>query len=280
VAGDFFGAAVAVAGERVVVGAFGRAAGQGAAFVFERDGDGWVQVQALGAEVPAEMEQFGKHVALRGDRVVVSGQGFEQAPMVGSRGGAYLFSHDDASDEGEAQGDHFRLLAALRADDGVPGDTLGVGTELTDREVFLGAPFDDAPAQPAPDLSKAPGSAYLFGLTQAIGEPCGRDEDCGPAALCCALACAAVDACEPAAPTTGGPGSSSGGETPTSGAATTGGSTSTGAGEVPEAQFEPGDAGCACDAEARGGDMIEMAGVLVLTMLLRRRRGARPVCDP
>ena len=45
----------------------------------------------------------------------------------------------------------------MRADDGVPGDFLGVGMALTDREVFLGAPYDDAPAQPAPDLSKARG---------------------------------------------------------------------------------------------------------------------------
>jgi MYXO-CTERM domain-containing protein len=103
-----------------------------------------------------------------------------------------------------------------------------------------------------------------------------RDDDCGPAALCCDDACAAVDACEPASPTTGGPGSSSGGETPTTGAATTSGSTSTGTGEAPEARFEPGDAGCACDADDRGGaDMA--AGMLVLTMLLRRRRrGTRP----
>ena len=134
----------------------------------------------------------------------------------------------------------------------------------------------DAPAQPAPDLSKAPGSAYLFALTQATGEPCGRDEDCGPAALCCEHTCAAVEDCEPASPTTGGPGGSSGGGTPTTGAATADGSTSTGPGAVPEAQFEPGDAGCACDADNRRGAPIEVAGLLVLTAALRRRRGAGP----
>ncbi len=47
----------------------------------------------------------------------------------------------------------------MRADDGVPGDFLGVG--------------------------------------MALGEPCARDEDCGDAALCCEHACAALDDCEP-----------------------------------------------------------------------------------
>jgi len=45
--GDFFGAAVAVEGERVLVGAHGRDAQAGAAYVFERVADKWAQVQGL-----------------------------------------------------------------------------------------------------------------------------------------------------------------------------------------------------------------------------------------
>ena len=86
----------------------GRSGDQGAAYVFELEGDDWV---------------------------------------VGSRGGGYLFARDD---EG------FRLLAAPRADDGVPGDHLGVGAALTDDEAFLGAPDDDAPGQPPKPRQREP----------------------------------------------------------------------------------------------------------------------------
>lgn len=272
VAGDYFGAAVAISGETVLVGARGRLGDQGAAYVFERDGAGWVQRQALVADVSLPMELFGADVALRGDRALVTGHGFELDPMVGPRGGGYLFARDD---EG------FRLLAALRAEDGVPGDYLGVGAALTDNEVFLGAPYDDAPGQPMPDLASAPGSAYLFGLTQALGEPCARDLDCADAARCCDHVCAAVVDCEPVTQTTGGvEGSSSSGEPPTTGDASTSSSSSssTGSEPPPAAQFEPGDAGCACDAGDRGlvGRVPPMmVATILLIGLSTARRGRR-----
>ncbi len=268
VAGDFFGTAVAISGDRVLVGARGRSGDQGAAYVFEREGDGWVQRQELVADVPLAMESFGADVALRGDRALVTGRGFELDPMVGPRGGGYLFARDD---EG------FRLLAALRADDGVPGDYLGVGAALTDDEAFLGAPYDDAPGQPMPNLANAPGAAYLFGLTQAPGEPCARDLDCADAALCCDHVCAAVIDCEPVTQTTGGvEGSSSSGEPPTTGGTSTGSSSSTGA-EPAAAQFEPGDAGCACDAGDGGpvGMMMVVMMTMMTMLMVRPRRGRR-----
>jgi len=129
-----------------------------------------------------------------------------------------------------------------------------------------------------PDLANAPGSAFLFGLTQALGEPCARDLDCADAALCCDHVCAAVVDCEPVTQTTGGvEGSSSSGGPPTMGDASTSSGSSTGPEAPPAAQFEPGDAGCACAAGDRGRMVVGPAMVLTIMLigLSRTRRGRR-----
>lgn len=272
VANDFFGAAVAISGEQVLVGARGRAAQQGAAYVFQRGAGTWSQLQELTAEAPMPGEVFGSRVALGSERAVVTGWGFEQVPMVGPRGGGYLFGRGP---EG------FHLLAALRTDDGVPGDFLGIGLALSDREALLGAPYDDAPAQPNPDLAKAPGAASVFALTQATGEPCVVDGDCADADRCCDLVCVAVPVC--AVDTTGGETEAdSTGPEPTTGAMTgqssgvvsgsNGSSDSSSAASPPELEFTPGEAGCACSATGSGAPCAPAVLVIVTAFALRRRR--------
>jgi uncharacterized protein (TIGR03382 family) len=256
--GDYFGAAVAIEPERILVGAYGRDAQAGAAYVFERPGGKWVQVQALTAEAPIATEVFGARVALRDGRALVSGWGYEPLAGVGSRGGAYLFVHD---------GEALVLQAALRADDGVPGDYLGLGAALSEDAALLGAPYDDAPAQPTPMLGSALGSAYVFTLGQAAGEPCVLDVDCVAGTRCCDAVCVALASCEVA--TTGesmatgdgltgeGPGSSN----------DAGGST----GGLPEVEIDPRTEGCGC---ATGGPEIGGAWLGLWALGRRRRRRA------
>ncbi len=77
-----FGEAVAVDGDRLLVGAPAAddsVADCGAAYVFERNGASWVQVAKLLAPVPVSGEEFGAAVALRGD-VAVVGASLADAP--------------------------------------------------------------------------------------------------------------------------------------------------------------------------------------------------------
>lgn len=71
VAGDRFGAAIAIDGNRVAVGAPSRKV-KGAAFIFRREGGNWIQEseQVAPATVPGNA-QFGAAVAVNGDRVIV-----------------------------------------------------------------------------------------------------------------------------------------------------------------------------------------------------------------
>lgn len=88
-----FGAAVAVSGARVLVGAPGTTIGSatpvGAAFVFVRQGDGWVQqsMLRLPADAPLETQSFGGAVALSGDDAIVGTR--RRSGM--ARGEAYAF---------------------------------------------------------------------------------------------------------------------------------------------------------------------------------------------
>ncbi len=261
VVGDFFGAAVAIEGERVLVGAFGRDGSAGAAHVFERSGGKWMQVQALTAEVPTSGEVFGGRVALAGGRALVSGWGYEPLANVGSRGAAYLFARD---------GEAFVLVSALRADDGVPGDFLGMGAALSADAALLGAPYDDAPAQPTPMLGSALGSAYVFAVGQAAGEPCASDVECAEALRCCDAVCVAIAACEAA--TTGeltSTGDASTGHGSSSGAVVT---SSEGDGGLPQVEIDPRADGCGC---AAGGPGFGGAWLGVWALGWCRRRRSR-----
>jgi hypothetical protein len=258
---DFFGNSVAIVGDRVLIGAYGRFGQLGAAYLFVREGDAWMQTQEITAETPTVTEAFASRVALTAEHAVVSGWGFQAVEGIGGRGGGYLY---------RGSGELVNLLAALRADDGVPGDLLGVGAALSEQSALLGAPYDDAPTEPVFVSSKAPGSARVFGLQQALGEFCVDDLDCGAGALCCESACTAVAACV-------GPGSSSGeiegssgsGDVPTTG---TDVPETSGGPELPGLSFEPGEVGCGCrEAPGRGVGMIGMICGLMLLGLRRRR---------
>jgi hypothetical protein len=88
-----FGAAVAVSGARVLVGApgttFGSATPVGSAFVFVREGTGWAQqaMLRLPPDAPPGTASFGGAVALSGDDAIVGTR-----PRIGMvRGEAYAF---------------------------------------------------------------------------------------------------------------------------------------------------------------------------------------------
>jgi hypothetical protein len=93
-AGDNFGISMALsnAGDRILVGAYGdQNAGTytGAAYLFERQGSVWSQVQKLLASDLGAFDYFGFNVALDGDRAAICATGATN--VYGELGVAYVF---------------------------------------------------------------------------------------------------------------------------------------------------------------------------------------------
>jgi hypothetical protein len=98
-AGNAFGGAVAIDGDRALVGAVGEAScgeNAGAAYIFERDPttDAWAEVARLVPRDCTPKTFFGRSVALSGDRALVaaSGEFFSEE----TSNAAYVFERDPA----------------------------------------------------------------------------------------------------------------------------------------------------------------------------------------
>ncbi len=146
--GDRFGNAVALAGDRALVGAVGRGGGpdasadHGGAYVFERVDGGWTHRRTLPAPENDPDAAFGVAVALSGDRALV---GAFSAEGTGP-GRAVLF---------ERGGDGWTERATLRPADGDPGDGFGSAVALAGDRAVVGAVSDGA---------EGAGTATLFAL--------------------------------------------------------------------------------------------------------------------
>ncbi len=118
-AGDGFGLSVAVSGDRVVVGARlddDNGTDSGSAYVFERAPDGsWLEAAKLSASDGAAGDDFGRSVAVSGDRVVVGAH--EDDDNGSGSGSAYVF-------ERAPDGSWFEA-AKLTASDGAADDDFG-----------------------------------------------------------------------------------------------------------------------------------------------------------
>ena len=143
-AGDWFGASLAVAGERVLVGAI--YAGAGAAYVFERRGSSWVEVGRVAPNDGADGDEFGGAVAAVGDIMAVG------APQHGDGTGAvYLYRRG---------GTDWELLSKLRPvdatnegeDEGAAPSNFGNSVAIHGDWLLVGAPEGD----------RSPGRVHLF----------------------------------------------------------------------------------------------------------------------
>ena len=121
--GAEFGAALAVDGDRLLVGSPGRDEGRGGAHLFERTGDGeWVRTVAFTAPADQDVRGAGSAVALTGDAV------FLGAPSDVGPGAVMRF----AADGGPAT-----VLSAPTPSD---ADRFGASLSLTGDMLFVGAP--------------------------------------------------------------------------------------------------------------------------------------------
>lgn len=148
--GDTFGFAVAISGDRIVVGAHlddhPGGNGAGSAYVFERSGGGgFVEVAKLTAADATDNDLLGVSVAISGSRVVA---GATQESVGGQNSGAaYVFE--------PVAGGGYTQVAKLKASDVSAGDFFASSVAVSgDRIVVSGVENDDA--------GNGSGSAYVF----------------------------------------------------------------------------------------------------------------------
>lgn len=145
-AGDHFGVAVALDGDRLLVGAdldndYGT--WSGSAYAFERVGSTWIERQKLHPSTPSSYEHFGSALALDGDLAVVGAYG---GPGELFRGTAYVFRYDGAS---------WGQEAVLVGSQSVAGDFFAAAVAVSGDRVLCGARWADIDSLDV-------GEAYLF----------------------------------------------------------------------------------------------------------------------
>ena len=151
--GDYFGIAVSISGDTVLVGAFlndddGDASGS--AYIFERDqggADSWGQVIKITADDASPSDRFGRHVALDGNTAVVGA--YSHLIPGGGSGAAYLFRRNQGG------ADNWGQVNKLVPDDVATSDAFGWAVSVTGDTVLVGAYQDD-------DAGSSSGSAYVF----------------------------------------------------------------------------------------------------------------------
>ncbi len=149
-----FGTAVALAGDRLVIGAPTDSAGElasGSVYVFVRDGMGvWSEEAKLVGSGITKHANLGTSVALDGERLLAGAPGFFH--MGAYTGAAYLWHHD-----GIAWTEEERLVAS----DGEEGVYFGHSVALSGERALVGTINDN-------DKGKWSGAAYTFDLTDDV----------------------------------------------------------------------------------------------------------------
>lgn len=151
-ANDNFGAALAVSGNSLAVGAPGvdleGARSAGAVFVFQGAGHDWSEVARLVPEPAQELSGYGFAVALDGNTLAV-GARYEYNPESGNGSGAvYIYTQ---------KGGAWTLQSRLAAPDGQPFDLFGYSLALRGDTLAIGAR-----AANGPDGRRDCGAVYIY----------------------------------------------------------------------------------------------------------------------
>ncbi len=150
---DFFGNAVSVSGDTIIIGAYLYNDGDpntGSAYIFERNFGGannWGNVLKLIPSDSTEDDRFGISVAIDGDTALVGAYGKNAAAT--ESGAAYVFNRDQGGPE--AWGEVIRLIAY----DAAAYDYFGVSAGVDGDIAVVGSYNDD-------DNGSNSGSVYVF----------------------------------------------------------------------------------------------------------------------
>ncbi|MCA9179632.1 MAG: hypothetical protein KDB14_34490 [Planctomycetales bacterium] len=124
--GDRFGEAIAVSGDRLVVGAPGAQNRQGVAYLFQQDENGWTPETRLVNLQGSQGDEFGAAVAIDGERVVVGAPQRDQGA-----GAMFTFSR---------RNNRWRQEDELRSADAAAGDNVGYAVAISGATAVVGAP--------------------------------------------------------------------------------------------------------------------------------------------
>ncbi len=176
---DELGLAVAISGDRAVVGAWRSdddGLDSGSAYVFRRDDnttpsdftdDFWVQESKLTASDGKADAMFGFSVAIQEDTVVI---GAWHDNVVGTESGsAYVFRKDDNNTPTDPRDDFWVEEEKLVPSDGATFDNYGFAVAVDRDRAVIGSWLDD-------DDGPQSGSAYVYRRDQN-GTPLVRDDD-------------------------------------------------------------------------------------------------------
>jgi len=173
-ANDFFGYAVGMSGDTLVVGAYhersnaqgidgdqgdNSASDSGAVYVFVRNGKTWVQEAYLKASNSQQGDAFGYSVAISGDTIVVGAPGEDSA--IAKVNGYEL--DDNAANAGAAyvfvrSGMTWAQEAYLKPSNTEESDAFGRAVGIYQNTIVVGAPLEDGVDNAALDS----GAAYVF----------------------------------------------------------------------------------------------------------------------
>lgn len=145
---DHFGATVAIDGDTVIVGAYGKDNGtpdSGAAYIFVRNGTSWTEQAKLLLNNPVAGDWFGCSVDISGNTAVVGA--YKRDVSGEDSGAAYVFTRTGVT---------WQQQAILIPNDVGIGDEFGFSVSISDETVVAGAPKDDLD-----DVTDS-GSAYVF----------------------------------------------------------------------------------------------------------------------
>lgn len=162
----YFGRAVAVSGDTVVVGAdhdnIGIKTAQGSAYVFVKPFSGWVETPTYNAKLIAsdgnQDDYFGFSVAVSGETVVV-GAWYADVGTNTTQGAAYWFVKPQVG-----WTDNITESAKLTASDGLANNLFGASVAVNGNTVVVGEPMDDLGS------ITNQGAAYVFVKTESGGE--------------------------------------------------------------------------------------------------------------
>ena len=132
--------------QTIVLGAGNGGGGTGAAYVFNRDVNGWNAGGILGPATTVAGERFGLAVVVEGDLIVVGAPHPFMATPDGP-GSAYVF---------QRQGANWVQIRRLVAADGAAGDKFGTQVAISGDRIVVGAP-DDSNA-----VGSGAGAVYVF----------------------------------------------------------------------------------------------------------------------
>ncbi len=147
---DFFGYSVSMAGDYVIIGAFGDDIGtfanQGSSYIFKRNGILWPQEAKLIASDGTAGESFGISVSISGDYVVIGPDEDDIEPNA-NQGSAYIYKRNGTSWIQESK---------FTASDGASSDFFGNSVSISGDYAIIGAWVDDVGS------NTNQGSVYFF----------------------------------------------------------------------------------------------------------------------